>query len=193
MAKKHRNYKGNNTPRAGRVIPDGGSAPFVILDAWYDTLAGKKGVGIQIYSHVEGEECYADGGCSLFYSLEELEELGIDPDDLVKNFRNYEVICFGKGWSKGEYLIKKKVKPMRIDVGTVEREVQKLVDAFNSLGLTEEEVDRILDGRDFTVEGKVIEHYYWEVSGRHNALVLFAYGEPMIGLYKNAKWEWVEL
>jgi hypothetical protein len=82
---------------------------------------------------------------------------------------------------------------MRIDVGTVEREVQKLVDAFNSLGLTEEEVDRILDGRDFTVDGKVIEHYYWEVSGRHNALVLFAYGEPMIGLYKNAKWEWVEL
>jgi hypothetical protein len=82
---------------------------------------------------------------------------------------------------------------MRIDVGTVEKEVQKLVDAFNSLGLTEEEVDRILDGRDFTVEGKVIEHYYWEVSRRHNALVLFAYGEPMIALYKNAKWEWVEL
>jgi hypothetical protein len=106
MVKRYEDDKGEITPRAGRVIPDGGSNPLEIVDTWYDTVAGRKGVGIQLYSHVEGEECYAEGGCSLFYSLEELEELGIDPDNLVKNLWNYEVVYLGNG----EPLIRKKVR-----------------------------------------------------------------------------------
>jgi hypothetical protein len=74
-----------------------------MIQAWYDTVAGMKGVGIQIYPHIEGEECYSEGGCSLFFTLDQLKDAGIDPDDLVRNYKDYDVIY----WGDGEYLIRR--------------------------------------------------------------------------------------
>jgi hypothetical protein len=73
-----------------------------ILSVVRDTVAGIPGVGVQIYPHVEGEECYGETGCSIFFSMEQLEEHNIDVEDLIAHTDNYVVVR----WDE-EYFIKK--------------------------------------------------------------------------------------
>jgi len=51
-------------------------------------------VGVQVFKHRKGEECYAEGGCSLLFSYDELAKDGINKDDLIANPQNYYVLMW---------------------------------------------------------------------------------------------------
>jgi len=49
-------------------------------------------VGIQVFPHKKGEECYGEGGCSLLFGYNELE--GIDKNDLLRCPQKYYVLLW---------------------------------------------------------------------------------------------------
>jgi hypothetical protein len=61
-------------------------------------------VGVQVFRHKEGEECYAEGGCSLLFSYSELEMDGINKDDLIAHPQNYYVLMWSFKGQTSYYL-----------------------------------------------------------------------------------------
>jgi hypothetical protein len=70
-------------------------------------------VGVQVFKHKKGEECYAEGGCSLLFSYDELAQEKISKDDLIANPQNYYVLMWDfKGQTS--YYIKMKHAAKRL-------------------------------------------------------------------------------
>ena len=61
-------------------------------------------VGIQVFKHKEGEECYGEGGCSLLFSYGELEKEGIDKNDLLAHPEKYYVLLWNFRGQTSYYL-----------------------------------------------------------------------------------------
>jgi len=61
-------------------------------------------VGVQIFRHKRGEECYGEGGCSLLFSQNELEKEGIDKDDLLRCPQKYYVLVWNFKGQTSYYL-----------------------------------------------------------------------------------------
>ena len=61
-------------------------------------------VAIQVFKHRKGEECFAEGGCSLLFSYGELEKEGIDKNDLLAHPEKYYVLVWNFKGQSNYYL-----------------------------------------------------------------------------------------
>jgi len=61
-------------------------------------------VGIQVFPHKKGEECYGEGGCSLLFNYDELKRDGIDYLDLLAHPEKYYVLVWNFKGQTSYYL-----------------------------------------------------------------------------------------